>query len=218
MRESLNLSEAVKRLEAGGAVLLDTDTVAGIAVSTNRPDALHILYEKKGRAENKPVAWLVSSVEDLDKYGEGVIDYARVLARSFWPGALTLIVKASSAVDSAFVAADGTIALRMPNNEACLALIDELGCAIAATSANFSGEIAPGDLSEVKSNFAEDIASLSSSEGINASSVHPDKTLRQASMVIDCLTSRPCLKRAGAIPFSEIEELLDLGLGEGTCE
>lgn len=73
-----------------------------------------LLYDLKHRDAGKPVAWLVEGPETLDVYGRDVPAYARRLAETFWPGALTLVVRASAAVPAAFRSPAGTIGLRMP--------------------------------------------------------------------------------------------------------
>lgn len=98
-----------------------------------------LLYDLKHRDAGKPVAWLVEGPETLDVYGRDVPAYARRLAETFWPGALTLVVRASAAVPAAFRSPAGTIGLRMPDSEAALALIRAVGCPLAVTSANLSG-------------------------------------------------------------------------------
>ena len=218
MRKHVSLDEAKAILEDGKAVILDTDTVPGIAVASNRPDALHVLYESKSRDSKKPIAWLVSSSSDLHLYGENVPDYAILLADAFWPGALTLIVRASDEVGKEFAAEDGTIGLRMPNDASCIALMKSLGYALATTSANASGTKTPSTSLEIHDDFAKDVPLLSvSSRGAN-SSIAANPITSQASTVIDCTGDKPCLIREGAIPFSDIEKVLDTKTGVDSCE
>ena len=214
MRKHVSLDEAKAILEDGKAVILDTDTVPGIAVAANSPDALHVLYDSKSRDSKKPIAWLVSSLNDLHLYGKDVPDYAILLADAFWPGALTLIVKASSEVGEDFAAEDGTIGLRMPNDASCIALMKSLGYALATTSANASGTKTPSTSLEIDDDFAKDVPVLSVSLGDLGASI----VTSQASTVIDCTGDKPCLIREGAIPFSDIEKVLYTKTGVDSCE
>lgn len=126
-------------LAAAEAVVFPTDTVFGLGVSVKAAAGPRLLYDLKHRDAGKPVAWLVEGPETLDVYGRDVPAYARRLAETFWPGALTLVVRASAAVPAAFRSPAGTIGLRMPDSEAALALIRAVGCPLAVTSANLSG-------------------------------------------------------------------------------
>ena len=135
----LSLGEAACALAAGEAVVFPTDTVFGLGVSVKAAAGPRLLYDLKHRDAGKPVAWLVEGPETLDVYGRDVPAYARRLAETFWPGALTLVVRASAAVPAAFRSPAGTIGLRMPDSEAALALIRAVGCPLAVTSANLSG-------------------------------------------------------------------------------
>lgn len=214
MRKHVSLDEAKAILEDGEALILDTDTVPGIAVAANRPDAFHVLYESKSRDSRKPIAWLVSSPDDLHKYGKDVPDYAILLVDAFWPGALTLIVKASSEVGEEFAAEDGTIGLRMPNDASCIALMKSLGYALATTSANASGTKTPSTSLEIDDGFAKYVPVLSVSSVESGAPI----VTSQASTVIDCTGDKPCLIREGAIPFSDIEKVLDTKTGVDSCE
>lgn len=218
MRESIDIDAAAERLLQGGAVMVDTDTVAGMAVSANSAEALQALYDAKGREENKPVAWLVSDECDLFRYGQDVPEYAIALAQKYWPGALTLVVEASSEVDPAFVAADDSIGLRMPDDDACRDLARRLGGALATTSANLSGASAPRFAKDIDDGFASYVpileGSASSQECISAGG----SSKAMASTVIDCRSSRPSLIREGTIPFSEIVEVVDGATGDTSCE
>lgn len=219
MRERINIDEAVIRLLQGGAVIVDTDTVAGIAVSVNEPCALNFIYEAKGRDTDKPVAWLVADESDLVKYGKGVPEYAVSLAQKYWPGALTLVVNATDDIDSAFVASDGTIGLRVPDNDNCRALARKLGGAIATTSANSSGAPSSKYAVDVNDGFAPDVPVLIE-EGsmLSGQSSMNNSVKAMASTVIDCRSSRPSLIREGTIPFSEIVEFVDGTIGDTSCE
>lgn len=214
MRKCLGISQAANHLVDGGAIILDTDTVAGIAVSANNPEALHILYDAKSRESEKPIAWLVSEKDDLLVYGKDVPDYAIRLARKYWPGGLTLVVDASSSIKEEFVSIDGTIGLRMPDNQACLLLAKRVGYALAATSANESGVSAPEYAKDVDPGFAKEVPVLEFDE---SSQLH-DRDSSVASTVIDCTASRPTLIREGTIPFSEIDEAVNEILGDISCE
>lgn len=146
---------AARALRAGRPAAFPTDTVYGVGVAVEYAAGPQELFRLKRRDEGKPVAWLVGSPDDLLTYGKDVPDYALRLARAFWPGGLTLVVRASERVPAAFQSAEGTIGLRMPASALALELIGKAGCPLATTSANFSGEPAPGAFDELDPAFAQ---------------------------------------------------------------
>lgn len=149
------MEEAVCALREGRPVAFPTDTVYGVGVAVEYAAGPQELFCLKRRDEGKPVAWLVGSPDDLLTYGEDVSAYAIRAARAFWPGALTLIVRAGECVPAAFRSSEGTIGLRMPAGAAALELIRKVGCPLATTSANFSGEPATGVFDELDPAFAQ---------------------------------------------------------------
>lgn len=149
-----HLAEAAAVLGRGEAVVFPTDTVLGLGVSVESAASPHLLFGIKRRDEGKPVAWLVSGADDLRRYGAGVPELAVELANRYWPGPLTLVVRASEAVPAAFRGANGSIGLRMPNHPAALALVRAAGCPLATTSANIAGEPAPARFEDLDPRIA----------------------------------------------------------------
>lgn len=94
----VSIDEAINELRAGRPLIFSTDTVCGIGISVKHAKSPQCLYSLKNRPVEKPIAWLIGSADDLFYYGCEIPDYALNLAEEHWPGALTLIVKASSAV------------------------------------------------------------------------------------------------------------------------
>ncbi|MBR2789520.1 MAG: threonylcarbamoyl-AMP synthase [Eggerthellaceae bacterium] len=184
------MSRAAGFLRAGKPVVFPTDTVMGLGVAPGACPSPAVVYDIKGRAADKPIAWLVAGLEALDEYGEDVPEYARQLARAHWPGALTLVVRASAAVPPAFASVQGTIALRMPASDTALALIRAAGCPLATTSANVSGEAAPASADaldpRIASRVAWVLADLSEPSGV-------------ASTVVDCTGPELRILRQGDV-------------------
>ena len=125
----VSTTEAAAALQAGKPVIFPTDTVFGLGVAVNHAPSPAKLYQLKQRTDDKPIAWLVGSIDDLARYGKNVSAQALELARAHWPGALTLIVEASDEVPPAYQSAVGTIALRMPNDATARTLIEQVGSA-----------------------------------------------------------------------------------------
>lgn len=183
----------VSALREGKAVILPTDTVYGLSVSPLHAKGPDTLYQIKQREVGKPIAWLVGDKEALNYFGYDVPLYAQRLAQKFWPGALTLIVKAHPSVPRAFCSKEGTIGLRMPHNQTVLEVIKRLGCPIATTSANISGE-------EPTKSFAEIEPALLSS--VDAWINDNEEKSGIASTVVDCTGIAPRILREGALTSS----------------
>ena len=193
-------SAAAAALRRGDAAIFPTDTVYGLGVAVEVADGPEALYRLKERDRGKPIAWLVGGLDDLDRYGRNVPDFARVLARTFWPGPLTLIVKASDRVPEAYRSAEGTIGLRMPGNKVALGLIEAVGCPLATTSANISGLKSPRTCDAVDAALAERVG-IVVADGTDA-----DKS-GLASTVLDCTHDHPAVVREGAVTIADIQAL-----------
>lgn len=228
-RRPLALEEATRALAVGNAVIFPTDTVFGLGVSVSAAPGPQLLYDLKHRDAGKPVAWLVEGPEALDVYGRDVPAYARRLADAFWPGALTLVVRASDAVSRAFQSAAGTIGLRMPANEAALELIHAVGCPLAVTSANLSGAPDTARAEDLDRALVARTAGLYLPDGVAAAGTAsgcveaaPSASARlaasdqsalppasgTASTVLDCTGEAPRVLRAGALTLDDLKGCL----------
>ena len=195
-----SLDEAASALKRGEAVIFPTETVYGLGVSVEAVAGPDVLYDLKERDRGKPISWLVAGCDDLDRYGAHVCDLARKLARAYWPGALTLIVEASDAVPPAFRSAAGSIGLRMPDSATARALIEAVGGPLATTSANPSGEAAPGAIDALDPQLAARV------NVVLADDADDDKS-GVASTVIDCTGDAPRIVREGSVTPAAIAAL-----------
>lgn len=184
---TVSTTEAAAALRAGKPVIFPTDTVFGLGVAVNHAPSPAELYQLKQRTADKPIAWLVGTIDDLARYGKDVSAEALELARAHWPGALTLIVEASDEVPPAYRSAAGTIALRVPNDAIARALIEQVG-PLATTSANISGESAPTRTEELSPALTACVATVAG-EALGG----------HASAVVDCTQTPARVVRRGAI-------------------
>jgi tRNA threonylcarbamoyl adenosine modification protein (Sua5/YciO/YrdC/YwlC family) len=191
--EVINLAATV--LRDGGLVVFPTETVYGIGALADSKFGAQEIFEVKVRPLDKPLPWLVESEDALDIYGVDVPEYAHHLARAFWPGPLTLVVKASDRVGRDFRAPDGTVALRSPKHEVVIELLQAAGGPIIATSANTSGNPAPGAFEEVEIRIVQ-AADLSLDGG--------ETEHQTSSTVVDCTGAEPVVLREGAISPADI--------------
>ena len=189
----------VRALRMGEPVIVPTDTLYGLAVSPMHAPTPQALYQIKGRPSDKPVAWLVASASDLDGFGYQVPQYAHVLADSFWPGALTLIVRANDKVPPAFRSQEGTIGLRMPADELTCAIAREVGCPLAVTSANLSGQTDPRSFADIDSRIRTRV-SAAIDDAQQKSGI--------GSTVLDCTGPDYRILREGTITRRDLETAL----------
>lgn len=131
------VNEAAAALEAGGIVVFPTETVYGIGVLDNRPEAVERLRELKERPAHKPFQMLVDDIEAARRYGAVFSKHARNLANAFWPGPLTLVVPDGTG--------SGTLGIRIPDSPFMLALCRKVGRPIITSSANKAGAEPPMD-------------------------------------------------------------------------
>jgi tRNA threonylcarbamoyl adenosine modification protein (Sua5/YciO/YrdC/YwlC family) len=132
------IDEAVHVLARGGLVVLPTDTVYGIAADAFSPPAVAALLAAKGRGRQMPPPVLVPDVRTVDGLCDAVPDAARDLMTAFWPGALTVICRAQPSLAWDLGETRGTVAVRMPDHPAALAVLRRTG-PLAVSSANRTG-------------------------------------------------------------------------------
>lgn len=151
------LEEAIGVLQHGGVIAFPTDTVYGVGASLDHPSALRRIYDLKGRSPDKPLPILISQVAVLDKLCPEVDERLVDLAEQFWPGALTIILPAADHLPAEVKAPDNTIGVRLPNHSIPLTIAERAGGAIAATSANVSGQDAAHSAAEIREAFGVEI-------------------------------------------------------------
>ena len=133
------ISAAAKILREGGLVGIPTETVYGLGADGTNPAAVRRIFEVKGRPQDNPLILHVTGAQWLPRYCADIPPVAYTLARKFWPGPLTMVLKRQPTVPDETTAGLDTVGVRCPNHPVTLAIIREAGMAIAAPSANTSG-------------------------------------------------------------------------------
>ena len=134
---------AAETIRAGGLCAVPTETVYGLAANGLDARAVEKIYAVKGRPENKPLSLLVAGKEALAVFGREIPDPAFSLAEKFWPGPLTLVVRAAPEIPPVVRAGGETVGLRCPDHPLTLELLRRLALPLAAPSANPSGAPSP---------------------------------------------------------------------------
>ena len=192
------LIEYVARcLESGQPVALPTDTFYGLAVDPVNLRAVDRIYELKNRARHKPLSLLIADSGQANGLARDVDTAFDRLAERFWPGPLTIIVKAGSKLPLRVTANTGNVALRVPKAEIARAVVAKLGLPITATSANLQGQPECSYASCVREQLGDKIPLI----------VDGGPTARTVATTIVDLTgggSAWAILREGAIPTHEI--------------
>jgi L-threonylcarbamoyladenylate synthase len=131
---------AADQIRAGQVLGMPTDTFYGLAADPFNLRAVERVYEIKSRSRHKPLSLLIEDVSQAEELAKPLPEEFHALAKKFWPGPLTIIVKAASKLPLKVTANTGNVALRVPNAKIPLAVVEAAGIPITATSANLSGE------------------------------------------------------------------------------
>ena len=189
---------AVTALQRGELVVLPTDTVYGVAVDAFSPTAVQRLLTAKGRSRDMPVPVLVGAWRTLDGLVETVPQQARDLVERFWPGPLTLVVRAASSLAWDLGETRGTVAVRMPLHPVALAVLERTG-PLAVSSANRSGQAPPTDAAQAQAQLGTSVA-VYLEAGSSGDAV--------PSTIVDLTGGAPRVLREGALSTEELAEVL----------
>ena len=193
------IEAAAMAIRQGRLIVLPTDTVYGIAADAFSPDAVQALLAAKGRGRDMPPPVLVSAATTLDALAVGVPSYARALVEEFWPGALTIVCRQQSSLQWDLGETRGTVAVRMPDDEIALAVLERTG-PLAVSSANLSGRPAARTADEAESMLGESIEVIVDA-GTSAGA--------DASTIVDCTGAEGRILRRGAISLDELNAVLE---------
>lgn len=149
-----NISEAAEIIKRGGLVAVPTETVYGLAGNGLDENAVHEIYEVKGRPAVKPLSLMVPDRGAMKGYCEDVPEQAEYLAERFWPGPLTIVLKAKELVPEIVRAGGATVGLRCPDHPLTLEALRLAKLPFAAPSANPSGAESPKDAAKVMEYFS----------------------------------------------------------------
>ena len=194
-----DIRPAADIIKTGGLVAVPTETVYGLAANGLDEAAVAKIYEVKGRPETKPLSLMVPGAEALTKYGRDVPRSAQVLAERFWPGPLTIVVKAAAGIPPLVLAGGDTVGLRCPDSEKTLELLRTCELPLAAPSANPSGAESPKTAEQVAAYFDGAIDGI-----IDGGTCG----IGQESTIVDLSVVPYRVLRQGALPAEEIQKAL----------
>ena len=195
---------AAARLRAGGLVAFPTETVYGLGADATNAKAVAKIYAAKGRPADHPLIVHVASLAGLGDWADDVRPYAIALARDFWPGPMTLIVKRSALAGDFITGGQDTVGVRVPNHPVALGLLQAFiksgGKGVAAPSANRFGNVSPTTAQAVVAELSDYLADTDQILDGGACDVGVEST------IIDCTGDVPRILRPGAVTAQMIQE------------
>jgi L-threonylcarbamoyladenylate synthase len=198
------MADAAANLLAGGLVAFPTETVYGLGADACNADAVARIYSVKGRPADHPLIVHVASMDGLGDWADDVPGYAISLARDFWPGPMTLVVKRSGLAGDFVTGGQDTVGVRVPNHPVALGLLEAFeragGKGVAAPSANRFGNVSPTTAQAVSDELADYLAEGDQILDGGACDVGVEST------IIDCTGDVPKILRPGAITVQMIAE------------
>jgi len=197
------MRDAAATLAAGNLVAFPTETVYGLGADACNADAVARIYGVKGRPSDHPLIVHVSSMQRMGDWAEEIPEYAIKLARDFWPGPMTLVLKRSSLAQDFITGGQETVGVRVPDHVVALALLEAFenagGKGIAAPSANRFGQVSPTTAAAVAEELGEFLDLKDQIIDGGACAVGVEST------IIDCTGDTPRILRPGAITMDMIE-------------
>jgi L-threonylcarbamoyladenylate synthase len=202
------MASAAKRLIAGDLVAFPTETVYGLGADASNSAAVARIYSVKGRPNDHPLIVHIASMDRMGDWASEVPEYAIALARNFWPGPMTLVLKRSELAGDFVTGGQDTVGVRVPDHVVALALLEAFekagGKGVAAPSANRFGHVSPTTAAAV----VEELANYLSKDDLvldgGACAVGVEST------IIDCTGLLPRVLRPGAISTAMIEDVTGL--------
>ena len=207
------ISNAATALQAGALVAFPTETVYGLGADATNESAVAHIYSVKGRPADHPLIVHIGQLSQLDQWAIDIPDYAIALARDYWPGPMTLILKRSTKAKDFISGGQDSVGIRIPANPIALALLREFTGGVAAPSANRFGAISPTTAQAVKDEIGQYLdpeRDLILDGGPSLVGVE--------STIIECLEDLPRILRPGAITAEMIEETTGLKIEQSKSQ
>jgi L-threonylcarbamoyladenylate synthase len=204
--------DAAANLLAGNLVAFPTETVYGLGADACNADAVARIYSVKGRPADHPLIVHVASMDALGDWASDVPAYAISLARDFWPGPMTLIMKRSGLAGDFVTGGQETVGVRVPDHPVALGLLEAFaragGKGVAAPSANRFGNVSPTTAQAVADELSDYLADADQILDGGPCEVGVEST------IIDCTGDAPRILRPGAVTVAMIEESTGLVVGD----
>ena len=200
------IKDAATTLVNGDLVAFPTETVYGLGADAANKDAIARIYKVKGRPKGHPLIVHISSLGNLDKWARDIPEYAVNLARTFWPGPMTLILPRTDLAKDFITGSQDNVGIRIPSHTVALTLLKEFedqgGLGIAAPSANRFGAVSPTTATAVEIELADFLSENDQILDGGPCLVGVEST------IINCTQTKPSILRPGAVTKEIIEDTL----------
>ena len=204
------MADAAANLLAGNLVAFPTETVYGLGADASNAAAVARVYSVKGRPADHPLIVHVASMDALGDWAADVPGYAIALARDFWPGPMTLIMKRSALAGDFVTGGQDTVGVRVPDHAVALGLLEAFaragGRGVAAPSANRFGNVSPTTAQAVADELSQYLSDADQIIDGGACAVGVEST------IIDCTGDVPRILRPGAVTVPMIEQSTGLSV------
>jgi len=190
-------------------VAFPTETVYGLGADASNAEAVAKIFAVKDRPASHPLIVHLPDAVQVANWARDVPEAARKLARRFWPGPLTLILRRAQAVSDAVTGGQDTVALRVPSHPVALQLLGRFGGGIAAPSANRHGRVSATTAEHVRHEFGEAIECVLDGG---------ETDVGIESTIVDLSGPTPMLLRPGWIGPAELEEVLGVALAAAAAD
>jgi L-threonylcarbamoyladenylate synthase len=194
------IHSAAQALGAGHLIAFPTETVYGLGADATNSDAVKRIYEVKGRPADHPLIVHIAAIDQMAQWAIDIPEFAITLARDFWPGPMTLVLKRSEKAKDFITGGQDTVALRVPAHPIALALLKEFKEGIAAPSANRFGSLSPTTAEAVEEELKDYLSPQDLILDGGQCLVGVEST------IIDCTKEIPFILRPGAITAEMIEQ------------
>lgn len=192
-------SQAAEILQGGGLVAFPTETVYGLGANGLDSGAVAAIFAAKGRPQDNPLILHIPSADHLERYCQDIPKNAYALARRFWPGPLTMILKRQSLVPDVVTAGLDTVGMRCPDHPVAREILELCQLPIAAPSANTSGKPSPTTAQAVWDDMEGRIAAVVDGGPCQVG---------VESTIVDLTVSPPRLLRPGGVTLKALQEVL----------
>lgn len=201
------LKEASAVIRSGGLVAFPTETVYGLGGDATNPEASRKIYAAKGRPSDNPLIVHIADFSQLRNIVAEVPQEAEKLAKAFWPGPLTMILRKNDVIPYETTGGLDTVAIRMPSHPVARAFLQDSGCMIAAPSANTSGRPSPTTAQHVWEDLHGKIEILLDGGPVG---------IGIESTIVDLSEEKPMILRPGFITQEMLSAVLgDVGMDPG---
>ncbi|MDH4293251.1 MAG: L-threonylcarbamoyladenylate synthase [Betaproteobacteria bacterium] len=198
-----DIARAVAVLKDGELVAFPTETVYGLGADASNVEAVRKVYAAKGRPADHPLIVHVADAVQLANWTREIPPAAHALAKKYWPGPLTLVLKRNARVPDEVTGGQDTVALRVPGHPVAQQLLRAFGGGIAAPSANRFGRVSATTAEHVREEFGDAVACVLDG---GAADVGIEST------IVDCSGAVPTLLRPGWITPQQLEAVLGVPL------